>query len=63
MFDWYVGWSELKNPLQEIIEKKDRILMVGCGNSSMTILIRIIGIDVQGWIRRYSQYRHFRCNY
>ena len=33
-FDWYIGWKELKPFLTNIINPSDKILMVGCGNSS-----------------------------
>lgn len=34
-FDWYVGWSELKETIEPLINYHSKILMVGCGNSKM----------------------------
>ena len=33
LFDWYVGWKELKNIFKEYLNLENKILMVGCGNS------------------------------
>ena len=42
-FDWYVGWSELKNILTPIMDETSNILMVGCGNSKVSENIYIEG--------------------
>lgn len=38
MFDWYLGWGELKKYLLLLMipPKKSQVLMVGCGNSRLT---------------------------
>lgn len=33
-FDWYQRWSGLQPVLEPYLQKKDKILMLGCGNSS-----------------------------
>jgi hypothetical protein len=38
MFDWYVGWGELKEFFKENMDKEDSLLMVGCGNSSKILV-------------------------
>jgi len=38
-FDWYVGWKELKEKFLPFLNQDDKILMVGCGNSSNLIYI------------------------
>lgn len=35
-FDWYVGWNELKETIEPLINFHSKILMVGCGNSKMS---------------------------
>jgi hypothetical protein len=41
MFDWYVGWGELKEFFKENIKEDDNLLMVGCGNSSKIFVNKI----------------------
>lgn len=38
MFDWYINWKELKKIfLSLMLPKSARILVVGCGNSSILV--------------------------
>ena len=40
-FDWYQRYDTLKHILEEVTPKSmDRILMVGCGNSSTFLAVR-----------------------
>lgn len=53
MFDWYAEYPELKLPFAEYdLKTTDKILMVGCGNSKLSIQMweagykDIINIDI-----------------
>jgi hypothetical protein len=39
-FDWYQIYSGVKDVITQYINKNDRILNVGCGNSRKNILYR-----------------------
>jgi len=53
-FDWYVGWSELKEIVKPLINNNSKILMVGCGNSKLSENMytenyhNIVNIDISG---------------
>lgn len=41
-FDWYQRWSGLQPVLEPYLQKKHKILMIGCGNSSTSpIALRV----------------------
>lgn len=35
-YEWLVGWSDLETSLRPHLREEDRILLVGCGNSSLS---------------------------
>ena len=35
IFEWYVRWSVLKEPLSKLIRPEHRLLHVGCGSSAL----------------------------
>ena len=35
VFDWYGGYNDFKTYFSTYINKKSRILLVGCGNSNL----------------------------
>jgi SAM-dependent methyltransferase len=35
-YDWLVTWTQVKSQLMKFLKKSDRILIVGCGNSSFS---------------------------
>lgn len=53
MFDWYAEYPELKPSFSQYdLKKTDKILMVGCGNSKLSIQMyeagyeNIVNIDI-----------------
>jgi hypothetical protein len=38
LYDWFKGWVDLKPVLADQISSADRVLMLGCGNSSTLVL-------------------------
>jgi len=35
-FDWMVGWDQLEGIVTELVPKRARILVVGCGNAPLS---------------------------
>jgi hypothetical protein len=35
IFEWYIRWSVLKEPLSKLIKLQDRLLHLGCGSSAL----------------------------
>lgn len=35
-FDWFKSYSQIEDLVQEFIKPDDRILMLGCGNSTLS---------------------------
>eukprot|EP01041_Mallomonas_annulata_P006778 gene6778-13732_t len=46
-FDWLLGYSDISNVLEELLNKDDEILMIGCGNAPFSVdIIRLISQQV-----------------
>eukprot|EP00918_Siedleckia_nematoides_P098784 GHVU01216113.1.p1 GENE.GHVU01216113.1~~GHVU01216113.1.p1 ORF type:complete len:204 (+),score=33.51 GHVU01216113.1:96-707(+) len=42
-FEWYQSWTQIRKHLTDKIDKKDRILIIGCGTSEMSMQMHADG--------------------
>lgn len=60
-YDWYGNYVDFKQYFQKYIQKKDSILIVGCGNSSMGEKLYIF-LFIRLLINRYDNgFRNITC--
>ena len=66
-FDWFLGYEQLKPLLSNLVNKSDKILMVGCGNSLLSEKMyedgfeNIVNVDFSGLVIQQMAERTKKC--